>query len=307
MGKRHMEKRKLYDHFIEVQGHSIHYLSNTNERDVDTESTRPLLVFLHGFPENAHAWEGLIAHLPKRFDVVAPDLPGYYKSEPLSSIEDYSVPMLLTRIAAFVELVGRKRQVVLVGHDWGGAIAWPLAAFHSQLFSKLIIMNAAHPSTFTSLLKTSRTQRLKSQYIQQLIADDAHETLVQSDFSLLRNMLGDALFSSDKRYADTLLSGWKNSDSLRAMLNYYKNMPQAIPFTDADDNELAALRVPNIRIVIPTLVLWGKNDDAFDVSILDGLPNYVEELTVHQHNDATHWIHREQAQWAADHINKFVV
>ena len=299
-----METQMLRSHYMEVDGHDIHYLSNVER--VNNTSTNPLVLFLHGFPENAHAWEPLISCLPEGVDVIAPDLPGYHKSAPLGQEGDYAVPMLLARMATFIEEVSNKRRVVLVGHDWGGAIAWPLAAFHSHLFSHLIILNAAHPSTFTELLKTSRKQREKSQYIHQLIDDDAQSTLQSTDFTLLKNMLGESLFSTHKGYADTLLAMWNNKRSLSAMLNYYRNMPQLVPVTDADEHELKRIRVPNIRILIPTLVLWGEQDDAFDVDILDGLPRYVDSLTIKRHGVATHWIHREQAMWAAKHICDFI-
>ncbi|GMM69249.1 epoxide hydrolase EphM [Alteromonas sp. MTD1] len=299
-----METQMLRSHYMEVDGHDIHYLSNVER--VNNTSTNPLVLFLHGFPENAHAWEPLISCLPEGVDVIAPDLPGYHKSAPLGQEEDYAVPMLLARMATFIEEVSNKRRVVLVGHDWGGVIAWPLAAFHSHLFSHLIILNAAHPSTFTELLKTSCKQREKSQYIHQLIDDDAQSTLQSTDFTLLKNMLGELLFSTHKGYADTLLAMWNNKRSLSAMLNYYRNMPQLVPVTDADEHELKRIRVPNIRILIPTLVLWGEQDDAFDVDILDGLPRYVDSLTIKRHELATHWIHREQATWAAKHICDFI-
>lgn len=299
-----METQMLRSHFMEVDGHDIHYLSNVEH--VDNASANPLVLFLHGFPENVHAWEPLISNFPEGIDIIAPDLPGYHKSAPLAQEEDYAVPMLLTRMATFIERVSNKRRVVLVGHDWGGAIAWPLAAFHSHLFSQLVILNAAHPSTFTELLKTSRKQREKSQYIHQLIDKGAQSTLQSTGFKLLKNMLGESLFSTHKDYADTLLTMWNNKRSLSAMLNYYRNMPQSVPVTDASDDELKSIHVPNIRILIPTLVLWGEQDDAFDVDILDGLPRYVDNLIIKRHRDATHWIHREQALWAANHICDFI-
>ena len=143
-----------------VDGASIHYLSREEEG-----AKNPLIIMLHGFPENAHTWEGLMAILPTTLDIIAPDLPGYHLSSPLPSETDYQVPSLIGRMAAFIEKVKKGRKVILLGHDWGGAIAWPLAAFHQTLISKLIIVNAAHPSCFTRAIKTSSMQREKSQYI----------------------------------------------------------------------------------------------------------------------------------------------
>lgn len=297
-------KSALISKTIEIDGSAIHYL--TNEADPDKDTAKPLLIFLHGFPENAFAWEPLICCLPEGYEVIAPDLPGYNMSSPLPNDSDYSVTSLLARLSAFVSVVQRDRETILVGHDWGGAIAWPLAAFHSELFSKLVIINAAHPSAFIQSLKHSRVQRVKSQYIKQLIDTHAENELRRTDFALFRKMLGENLFSENKSYAMCLLDNWRNDANLNAMLTYYRQMPQPVPPVDTTPDELDAIRVPNVRVSLPTLVLWGKNDDAFDTGILNYLPDYVTTLEIKYHEQATHWVHREQAQWAAEEIAIFI-
>lgn len=285
---------------IDVQGRELHYLER---QGYDCDS--PLIVLFHGFPENAHAWESLIQKLPESFRVVAPDLPGYHLSAPLLSPNDYQVPNLIARMGAFISALANNKPVILVGHDWGGAIAWPLAAFMPQLFSKLVILNAAHPSTFTRALITSAKQREKSQYIHTLTASNGESVLRASDFGLFRNMLGSKVF--DTRYGEKLLQGWEMPNRLDAMLNYYRQMPQQVPLHNPTDEQLANIKVPNIRIDVPTLVLWGRQDDAFDECILDGLENYVPRLEVQYHDEATHWIHREQPTWVAEKVAHFIL
>ncbi|GEA12955.1 alpha/beta hydrolase [Alteromonas sp. KUL49] len=285
--------------FIDVQGSKIHYLERLGEG-----RNLPLIVLFHGFPENAYAWEALVQKLPTDFRVVAPDLPGYHLSSPLPSPEDYQVPNLIARMGAFIAAVANDKPVVLVGHDWGGAIAWPLAAFMPQLFSKLIILNAAHPSTFTQALITSSLQREKSQYIHTLVSDNAESVLRTSDFSLFKNMLGSDVF--DTSYGKRLLQGWEMPNRLDAMLNYYRQMPQQVPLDNPTKEQLANIKIPNIRIDVPTLVLWGRQDDAFDECILEGLENYVPQLNVYYHDDATHWVHREQPEWVAEKVARFI-
>ena len=297
-------KPDLISKTIEIDGSTIHYL--TNETELHNGVTKPLLIFLHGFPENAFAWELLIKCLPEGYEVIAPDLPGYNKSSPLPNESDYSVTSLLARMSAFVSAVRRERETILIGHDWGGAIAWPLAAFYSKLFGKLVIINAAHPSAFIQSLKHSREQRMKSQYIHQLIDTQAEDELRRTHFALLKRMLGERLFVGSESYAKRLLDNWRNDANLNAMLTYYRQMPQQVPAVDTTSDELDAIRVPNVRISLPTLVLWGKNDDAFDTNILNYLPDYVTTLKIKYHEQATHWVHREQAQWAAEEISNFI-
>ena len=294
-------------HTISVQHHSIYYLERKGQKP-----DSPLLILFHGFPENAHAWEALINALPANLHIIAPDLPGYHQSEPLTDRADYQVPSLISRMGEFVRMVSQDRKAILVGHDWGGAIAWPLAAFQPNLFHKLIILNAAHPSTFTQALKTSRVQRKKSEYIKSLVADDAEIVLQQTDFAMLKNMLGTTMFDgaelgvNEHNYTTRLLRSWRNTPTLSAMLNYYREMPQMAPDEDAPDTSLSRLRIPDIRVSLPTLVLWGRLDDAFDEGILKGLETYVPDLRIEYHDTATHWVHREQASWAAKKIAAFI-
>ena len=297
-------KSDLISKTIEIDGNTIHYL--TNETELHKSVSKPLLIFLHGFPENAFAWESLIRCLPEGYEVIAPDLPGYNKSSPLPNESDYSVTSLLARLSAFVSVVQRGRETILIGHDWGGAIAWSLAAFYPKLFSKLVIINAAHPSAFIQSLKHSRKQRIKSQYIHQLIDTHAESELRRTHFALLKQMLGEHLFIENGPYAKLLLNNWNSEANLNAMLTYYRQMPQQVPAVDPTSEELDAIRVPNVRISLPTLVLWGKNDDAFDTGIVNYLPDYVTTLDVKYHDQATHWVHREQAQWAAEEIVSFI-
>lgn len=286
---------------ISIDGRDIHYLRRKGKG-----TNNPVIICLHGFPENAHAWEPLISELPLGYDIIAPDLPGYHKSEPLTPIGEYKVNALIERMASFIDRVCMGRKVTLIGHDWGGAIAWPLAAFKSSLFSRLIIINAAHPSTFTRALINSEKQRAKSDYIHSLVCEDAEKELLASNFALLKDMLGRELFDTHSDYAEMLLNSWKNTSNLSAMLNYYRLMPQLPPKAKASESALSSLRVPSIHIKIPTIVLWGRNDVAFEENILDDLSDYVEDLNIHYHDTATHWVHREQASWAAKCIRTFV-
>ena len=269
-------------------------------------SDNTLFVLFHGFPENAHAWEAFIRTLPLHYDIVAPDLPGYHLSDPLSEERQYEVPALINRMATFIKKVKKGRKVILVAHDWGGAIAWPLTAFHPDLIHKLVILNAAHPSTFTQSLIVSKQQRVKSQYISSLRDKNAVSSLISTDFKLLKDMLGEGFFEQQWDYASTLLNDWGQEARLSAMLNYYRCMPQDIPPVDASDEVLQTIHVPNIYIGVPTLVLWGRNDLAFDNAVLRGIEKYVPHCEVIYHETATHWIHREFPNWASDRVLAFI-
>lgn len=280
--------------YIEVEGVTWHYMHHPNPG-------KPLLVFLHGFPEAWFSWEGVMQQLADDYALIAPDLPGYNLSAKPDDLAFYRVPNLIANAARFIDTVSPEQSVVLVAHDWGGAIAWPLAAFHPKFISQLVILNAAHPSTFTREMLSNSAQQQKSEYINQLIADDAEKKVKADNFAFLRKMR--FVQPADKAEVERYVQGWQRPGALTAMLNYYRAMPQH-PSSDDEKNQQA--RIPNIRINCPTMVLWGDRDDAFVTQILDGLEGYVPDLTIKRFADATHWLQHEKPDEVGEAIKAFV-
>jgi pimeloyl-ACP methyl ester carboxylesterase len=257
------------------------------------------LIFLHGFPEAWFAWTEQLDYFSKSYRVIAPDLPGYNLSEKVEHVEFYEVPNLIAVIKNFVEAVSNGNKVTLIAHDWGGAIAWPLAAFYSQLFSRLIILNAAHPSTFTREMIDNVEQRRRSDYIHELIASDAIDNLQKDNFSYLQSTIWKSMsgidLQTDKK--QQYIEAWAQKNALRCMLKYYQAMPQLAPSTDATHDAVTTITnkmtIPNIRVTIPTYVLWGEQDQAFVIDVLRGLEAYVTDLKIKRFENATHWLHHE--------------
>jgi pimeloyl-ACP methyl ester carboxylesterase len=173
--------------FIDVEGVKLHYVGAKPDKPAGT------IIFLHGFPEYWASWQQQMNYFSQQYQVIAPDLPGYNLSDKPDDIGFYQLAKLIPFMAKFVQQVcdanSAEHPVFLVAHDWGGAIAWPLLAFYPQLFKKLIILNAAHPSTFTREMHSNPEQQKKSHYIHHLTAKDGPKRVRNNDFSLLRNML----------------------------------------------------------------------------------------------------------------------
>lgn len=275
----------------EVEGKVISYL----KREAGTD-TGPVCVLLHGFPEASFAWESVMSLLPETATIIAPDLPGYALSEPLESDDDYAVQALVTRMAAFIRTVAKGRDVILVGHDWGGVIAWPLAAFYPDLISRLVILNAAHPGAFSRELQNNPEQREKSAYIHTLTAPAAAESLANSDFALLTHMLRSR--APNESYIQNLKAMWSLPGRMNAMLAYYRKLPQNVP----EVGEEVSLHIPNIRISQPTRLLWGMKDTAFCLQVTEDLEDWIPHLTLEYHEKASHWLHREYPEWVAERI-----
>ncbi|MEP4888812.1 MAG: alpha/beta hydrolase [Aliiglaciecola sp.] len=286
----------------------IHYIEMC-----ECESPKGTLVFLHGFPENWQTWRYQLMHFSKHYRVIAPDLPGYNQSSKPNDVEFYQVTNLIEVMSRFISFVSSGQPVSLVAHDWGGAIAWPLVAFHGDLFERLIILNAAHPSTFTREMICNQQQREKSGYIHQLIAQDAIETVAKDNFRFLTDMFldedGNSALSDDE--IAEYQSSWRIPGVLDAMLNYYRAMPQLAPVNtnghaSGPVTDTHNMKIPNIRINVPTLVMWGIRDLAFVPEVLNGLDEFVADLKVVPFENANHWLHHQYPQQVNQQIEHFL-
>lgn len=298
-------------HYLAVQNVSLHYIEAKPEGESSNLKT---LVFLHGFPEYWGTWMAQIECFSAHYRVIVPDLMGYNLSDKPTDIDRYQVPALIKLYADFVQAIAPAQEVTLIAHDWGGAIAWPLVAFHGQLFSALVILNAAHPSTFTREMLHNPKQRQKSAYIQQLISCDAVDEVTKDNFSMLREMLFNGMLEQQftALQQTEYLRAWRQPGAVQGMLNYYRAMPR-LPILASEPDPVQQLthvpavqKIPNIRINIPTLVLWGEQDKAFTPEVLIGLADYVPDCQVLRFANASHWLHHEQAAMVNQEIANFI-
>lgn len=302
-------------HYVDINGVSLHYVEAACHSDNPNPET---IVFLHGFPEYWGTWQAQIEYFREQYHVIVPDLMGYNLSDKPSQLAAYTVPNLIALYAKFVEKVSQDNPVHLVAHDWGGAVAWPLAAFHPQLFNKLIILNAAHPSTFTREMASNSQQRQKSAYIHQLVADNGVEFVKSDDFSMLRSMLFEGMHETQfsERQKAEYIRAWKQPGAVNGMLQYYRAMPQLPPVEAAEivindvkqtsESEPNGFKIPNIRIEMPTLILWGEQDEAFVTDVLQGIEAYVPDCEIVRFSDATHWLHHEKPDEVNSAIKRFL-
>lgn len=297
----------MQERSIDVQGKSIFFVEQG-----EYSQGEPTIVMLHGFPESHMTWQDCLGYLDDNLHVVVPDLPGYGQSAPLAEVTDYKIEKLISRIAAFLSQVSPNKAVVLVAHDWGGAIAWPLAAFYPHLVEKLVIVNAVHPSTFTREMIENPKQREKSAYIHTLIGRDAEHLLVDNDCHYLVETVSKCIVPVPDSLLQAYKANWTTSTTLSAMLEYYRQMPQLFPqsslYRDDEETraELAKIKIPNIRIEMPTLVLWGLNDEAFEPGVVDGIEEYVKDVELIVEPNATHWLPRECPQWVSQQIERWL-
>ena len=279
------------------------------------EKGRPVLVFLHGFPEAAFVWDGLLEHFAKPenggYRCIAPNLRGFELSSAPTDVSAYRPKHLVQDIAALMALEGGQIDC-LVAHDWGGAVAWNLAASQPQLIKKLAIINSPHPGTFLRELQHSPNQQSASAYMNFLIRPDAEKLLAEDDF---RRLFGFFIsFSSAKDVAGAPIApDWLTEDvraqyrdvwrrGLTGPLNFYRASPLR------PGPEVADVVIPRelLEVSLRTLVLWGMGDIALPPALLDGLADFVPRMELKQIEGATHWIIHEQPALVAQHLQDFL-
>jgi pimeloyl-ACP methyl ester carboxylesterase len=268
---------------------------------------RPVLMFLHGFPEAAFVWDFLLEHFSRTenggYRCVAPNLRGFEHSSAPTDVSAYRTKHLVQDIAALIasETQGQGGQLAaLVAHDWGGAVAWNLANQLPHLVRQLVIINSPHPGTFLRELKTNPAQQAASAYMNFLIRPDAEQLLAQDDYRRLWAFLTasnqgaqapDWLTDAVKaQYRDVWAAG------LAGGCNLYRASPLRPP--RPQDPAAAAVRLSPamLTVTLPTLVIWALDDMALPPLLIEGLDAYVERLTVQTVVGASHWIVHEQPQ-----------
>ena len=270
-------------------------LASGNELDVVDVGPRdaPVLIFLHGFPESHRTWRHQIAHFSDRFRCIAPDQRGYRGSSKPQEVSAYTPDKLIGDVFQLADALGVER-FTIVGHDWGGAIAWGVALFGQATgrVGRAVIANAPHPGVFQKLLWTDPGQRASSQYMR-MFRDTANDALVREHGLggiLMKAFGGELSLTMEDAERDALLVDWQNRDAAFGMLNWYRASPMDVPALDAPFAvpEGAALAIPTLTI--PTLVVWAMDDMALPASNLDGLDQYVSDLTIERVAGCGHFV-----------------
>ncbi|MDZ3833492.1 MAG: alpha/beta hydrolase [Sphingopyxis sp.] len=250
----------------------------------------PVLIFLHGFPESHRTWRHQLPHFARRFRCIAPDQRGYRGSSKPQQVDAYTPDKLIADIFALADALD-VRDFTIVGHDWGGAIAWGIAlggqpgGLHPDWAGRVtraVIANAPHPGLFQRLLATDPQQRASSQYIR-VFRDPASDAIIEAHgiAGLLAHAFADRVPSGGLQPSDEigrLLKDWEDRDACRAMINWYRASPIDVPaMTDAFAPLPAA---PFPLLGIPTLVIWALDDTALPPCNLDGIEELVPNATI---------------------------
>jgi pimeloyl-ACP methyl ester carboxylesterase len=256
------------------------------------------VMLLHGFPEAAFVWDEVMTRLAPRARCVAPNLRGYAGSSAPAALAAYRARELVGDVAAAIEATGAPVDV-LVAHDWGGALAWNLAAQRPELLRRLVMINSPHPATFLRELRQNPAQQAASAYMSFLCRPDAGRLLAENDFARLWPFFDDAAWLTPA-LREHYRAVW--GAGLEGPLNYYRASPLRPP--TGPDDALHALVLPDeaVTVRVPTTLIWGERDRALLTGLLDGIERWVPELRCLRVAEASHWIVHERPALVADAV-----
>lgn len=252
----------------------------------------PLIVFIHGFPDFWYTWRHQMTALSETHRCVAVDLRGYHKSGKPEGQERYDIEELVGDIKAVIAHFGEERAIV-AGHDWGGFIAWSLAAQHPERVSKLVVCNLPHPHGLMRELRDNPEQQRMSGYARGFQVPGAHRLLSAE-------MLADIVAKGDAETKAIYEEAFAQSD-FAAMLAYYlQNFPHA-PY-----DEMPPVELPQIQA--PVLLFHGLDDTALHASGLNETWRWVNApLTIVTIPGADHWVHIDAADYVSETMRDWLL
>lgn len=275
-----MEEAQITHHYADLGDVRLHYVE---------AGSGPLVVLLHGFPEFWYSWRYQIPALAAAgFRAVAPDMRGYNRSDKPRGVRAYNGAALTGDVAKLIRACGAERAVV-VGHDWGAAVAWQFAIAYPALLERLVIMNAPHPARFLRALRTWRQAR-KSWYMFFFQLPWLPEIGLRAGrFATIRQMfrndpLRPGAFSAED--IDRYVEAMAQPGALTAAINYYRAM-----FRQA---RRARSGFP--RIEAPVLVIWGERDRYLGTELAEPDRRLVPNVRVARLADASHWVQVDQPE-----------
>ncbi|MCH8290386.1 alpha/beta hydrolase [Candidatus Poribacteria bacterium] len=255
--------------YADSNGVKIHYVSL---------GQGPLIVMIHGFPDYWYTWRSQMDALSTNYQVVALDMRGYNLSDKPKGVENYDMRLLVGDVAAVIHHLGKNRAVI-VGHDWGGAVAWQFAMNLPDMTEKLIILNLPHFRGLMRELAHNPEQQKNSQYARTFQEEDAHKTLTAEAL---------AAWVTEEAARKKYIEAFRRSD-FEAMLNYYRQNYPREPYVEDTS--------PIVKVKVPVLMFHGLKDPYLLHQALNGTWEWIDnELTLVTIPGASHFVHRDAAE-----------
>ena len=256
--------------YVSLNGLKFHYV-HKGEGDI--------MLFIHGYPFFGAAWDKLLSHFSKDYHVVAPDNRGYNLSAKPEGVENYKIDLLVEDVKALIEHLPQGKKVTLVGHDWGGALAWGVAQKYPEMIDKIVVINAPPFNVLLHMLVNDEEQKKSSAYMDGLKSARMEEVYKQYGPEMLWRYGFDKGYANgdlDDRFKEAFFNAWNQPGAHTGAVNWYRaNIPSS-----ADINDDSYWPSKTARVTIPSLLIWTENERTFVPAMLDVIPKYVDDLSV---------------------------
>ncbi|XP_013780002.1 epoxide hydrolase 4-like [Limulus polyphemus] len=276
---------------IKLKNLKIHYVTTGDIKN-------PLMLLLHGFPEFWFSWRYQLKEFSKDYWLVAIDLPGYGNSEKPKGIQAYTSDELTLCLKELIVALGRQKAIV-VGHDWGGILAWYLAGNYPDVVDKLVVMNAPHPGHFEKVLFSSLKQFLMCWYIFFFQLPLLPEFVIQGRDMIIFDEAfkkdGQPIWSSEE--IEAYKYTFSRPGALTPPINFYRAAMARIGTN---------IESKNVHIRVPTLMVWGEKDKALSLQLATGCVRFVDDFTLRIVENASHWVQTEQPDEVNRHVWDFL-
>ncbi|HET9494986.1 MAG TPA: alpha/beta fold hydrolase [Chloroflexia bacterium] len=276
--------------YVTVNGVKLHYAEMGSR-------SAPMVLLLHGFPQCWYQWRLIMPRLAERFHVVAPDMRGYNWSGKPPGVDSYAHDRLAADVAALVEVFGRERAHV-VGHDWGGLVAWYAGIYRPERVDRLVVLNAPHPGAYQREL-TRTSQLLRSYYVYLFQLPWVPEALSRLTVgqSLRASAVVPGAFPDEA--IDVYRNGIAQPGAATAMVNYYR-----AGFRYA----LRHGHTPGVNGMVarPTMLIWGMKDFALVPELSYDLDRWVPGIRIERIHDCGHWVAEEKPRVTGDLLLGFL-
>jgi pimeloyl-ACP methyl ester carboxylesterase len=286
--------------FVRGNGVELHCVeAGIGSEDTEQQQARPLMLFLHGFPEFWYSWRHQMRAFSDTYHVVAPELRGYNKSDKPEGRRAYALDELVSDVRELVENLGYEK-CTLVAHDWGGAVAWEFAYAHPEMLDQLIVMNLPHPVRFYQGLRTAAQLR-RSWYMFFFQLPWLPEALLSLDDHRAIARLFEGQAKNPQAFSDDDLDAYREAagqpGALTAMLNYYRAL------------SLEVFRFDNERydiLDVPTLMIWGEDDAALGKELTYGTERLVRDFHIEYIPNCSHWVQQDRPELVNDYMRDFL-
>lgn len=265
----------------------------------------PLIVMLHGFPECWYSWRHQLRALAPHYECVAPDMRGYGETDAPVGVGNYAIEKLVDDVACLIAALGRERAVI-VGHDWGGAVAWAVALTRPEIVEQLCVMNCPHPAKFRENIKSNPRQMLRSWYVAFFQIPFIPDALLRMNrAAAAARAIKSTAFNKDA-FSDEDLAhyrdAFKNPYSATAAINYYRALARGGFLRRPADSDWMTQ-----KIGAPTMLVWGEHDVALGKELTHGMEDlFTGPFAIKYIPNSGHWVQQERPELVNQYLIDFL-